>query len=310
VPERLSLFGRLLGGPRIPRSVKVAISETLNEGQNFEAVQRVIARVRDQDDPGKRAERARLVDLANWYRVDLEELERLPDGQPGDRLNLFDVPANQSGGEKQRLMAILFGAGVAHMFGTNDPDRSGDALGLMLLDEAFSNLDPEAAEAAASLPVLEFDCDPASFIRWPERTHTLLILENEAPFRRLDPRPGYALAWGCGHAARATLPELNAVTRIRLLYWGDCDSHGYAILNGLRGDLPDLHSVGMGIDTVLKSAGSLIREANSERIEIAMPRLTDAEAAGRGHLMRNHARLEQERVPVDERDLFLEPTLA
>lgn len=131
--------------------LKAATREIMKEEPDLGAVQRVISRIREQDDPGKRAERARLVDLANWYRVDLEELERLPDGQPGDRLNLFDVPANQSGGEKQRLMAILFGAGVAHMFGTNDPDRSGDALGLMLLDEAFSNLDPEAAEAAASL---------------------------------------------------------------------------------------------------------------------------------------------------------------
>lgn len=136
---------------RFEADLKEAISGATDEERNLDAVQRVIGWVRDQDDPRKRAERARLLDLANWYQVDLEELERLPDGQPGDRLNLFDVPANQSGGEKQRLMAILFGAGVAHMFGTNDPDRSGDALGLMLLDEAFSNLDPEAAEAAASL---------------------------------------------------------------------------------------------------------------------------------------------------------------
>ena len=159
----------------------------------------------------------------------------------------------------------------------------------------------------ADFPVLEFDCDPASFIRWPERTHTLLILENEAPFRRLSPRPGYALAWGSGHAARATLPELSAATRIRLLYWGDCDSHGYAILNGLRGDLPELRSVGMGIDSVLGGAANFIREAPSERIEQAMPRLTKAEAAGRDHLMRGHARLEQERVPVDEWNLFPDP---
>lgn len=159
----------------------------------------------------------------------------------------------------------------------------------------------------ADFPVLEFDCDPASFIRWPERTHTLLILENEAPFRRLSPRPGYALAWGSGHAARATLPELSAATRIRLIYWGDCDSHGYAILNGLRGDLPELRSVGMGLDSVLGGAANFIREAASERIEQAMPRLTNAEAAGRDHLMRGYARLEQERVPVDEWDLFPEP---
>lgn len=61
------------------------------------------------------------------------------------------------------------------------------------------------------------------------------------------------------------------------------------------------------LDSVLGGAANFIREAPSERIEQAMPRLTNAEAAGRDHLMRGHARLEQERVPVDEWDLFPDP---
>lgn len=160
---------------------------------------------------------------------------------------------------------------------------------------------------ASDFPVLDFDCTPATFLRWPERTHTLLVIENEAPFRTLSPRPGYALAWGCGHAVRATLPELSAATDLRLLYWGDCDSHGYAILNGIREALPRVRSVGMNVETVLSWQDRIIPEAGSERVETRMPRLTNAEAAARSLLMEQHGRLEQERVPVPEEDLFPEP---
>ena len=153
-------------------------------------------------------------------------------------------------------------------------------------------------------PVLDFDCDPGSFLRWPERTHTLLIIENEAPFRTLTPRPGYALAWGSGHAARAALPELPVADQLRLLYWGDCDSHGYAILNGLRRDLPHLRPVGMGTDTVQAHEGALIPEADPERIETSMPFLGPDEAMARMLLLGRRARLEQERVRVPEADLF------
>lgn len=141
-------------------------------------------------------------------------------------------------------------------------------------------------------PVLDFDCDPGSFLRWPERTHTL------------TPRPGYALAWGSGHAARASLPELPVADHLRLLYWGDCDSHGYAILNGLRRDLPHLRPVGMGTETVQSHEGALIPEADPERIETSMPFLGPDEAMARMLLLGRRARLEQERVRVPEADLF------
>lgn len=156
-------------------------------------------------------------------------------------------------------------------------------------------------------PVLDLDCDPTSLIGWPERVHTLLVLENEAPFRTLLPRPGYALAWGCGHAARATLPGLPAASGLRLIYWGDCDSHGYAILDALRADLPRIRSVGMGLDTVLAWQDRVIPEAPSERVTTGMPRLTNAEAAARSLLLDRRGRLEQERVPVPEGDLFPDP---
>jgi hypothetical protein len=63
----------------------------------------------------------------------------------------------------------------------------------------------------------------------------------------------------------------------------------------------------MNVETVLSWQDRIIPEAGSERVETGMPRLTNAEAAARSLLMEQHGRLEQERVPVPEEDLFPEP---
>ena len=128
-----------------------AVSQVLKPDTDLEAVRSVIDRIRDRDDPAGRAERARLIDLSNWYQVDLEELERLPDGALGDRINLYEGPTGQSGGQKQRLASVLFGVGLAHMFGVHEDGMSEDALRIMILDEAFAHLDQQGSTAAATL---------------------------------------------------------------------------------------------------------------------------------------------------------------
>ena len=153
-------------------------------------------------------------------------------------------------------------------------------------------------------PVLEMSCEAARFVCWPDHIHTLLIVENETNFLGLHPPPGYAVAWGAGHAVEASLPDLRAAPGLRLLYWGDCDSHGYAILNALRGDLPDIRSLGMGLETILAHEAALIPEPEEARIKGTMIRLTGPEQDGREHLLMRGARLEQERVRIPEADLF------
>lgn len=128
-----------------------ATAQVLNPEGDFDAVRSVIDRIRDRDDASGRADRARLIDLSNWYQVDLEELERLPDGTLGDRINLYEGPTGQSGGQKQRLASVLFGVGLAHMFGLHEDGMSEDALRIMILDEAFALLDQPGSTAAATL---------------------------------------------------------------------------------------------------------------------------------------------------------------
>jgi uncharacterized protein YPO0396 len=128
-----------------------SVAQVLQPEADLEAVRSVIDRVRDRDDPSGRAERARLIDLSNWYQVDLEELALLEDGTLGDRINLHEGPTGQSGGQKQRLASVLFGVGLAHMFGIHEDGMSENALRIMILDEAFANLDQEGSTAAATL---------------------------------------------------------------------------------------------------------------------------------------------------------------
>jgi uncharacterized protein YPO0396 len=128
-----------------------ATAQVLKPEGDLEAVRCVIDRVRDRDDASGRAERSRLIDLTNWYQVDLEELQRLPDGSLGDRINLHEGPTGQSGGQKQRLSSVLFGVGLAHMFGLHEDGMSENALRIMILDEAFAHLDQPGSTAAATL---------------------------------------------------------------------------------------------------------------------------------------------------------------
>lgn len=161
--------------------------------------------------------------------------------------------------------------------------------------------------APGDFPVLDFTCDPESLVTWPPSVHTLIVLENLTTFRDVTPRPGYAIGWGSGHAAEASLPALPVADRIRILYWGDCDSHGYAILNGVRADLPHVRSVGMGLGTVVAHEDALVPEPPSARLFGEMTRLTMEERRGRDLLLTRELRLEQERVTLKEADLFPPP---
>jgi hypothetical protein len=161
--------------------------------------------------------------------------------------------------------------------------------------------------ASGDFPVLEMSCEARNLVSWPGTVHTLLVVENKENSLRLYPPPGYAVAWGAGHAVEASLPDLEAAPGLRLLYWGDCDSHGYAILNALRGELPDIRSLGMGLKTVLAHEAAFIPEPDEARISGPMSLLTEPERAGREHLLARSARLEQERVRIPEEDLFSPP---
>lgn len=135
----------------------------------------------------------------------------------------------------------------------------------------------------------------------------VIVVENKETFLALPQAPdgsGVVLVWGSGYTAGA-LPELPWVRAARrVLYWGDADADGYAILNALRSRLAadgasvPVVSVAMDVDTVERFLHLSVDDpGDATRV---LPNLTDEEERARRFLVASGGkRLEQERVSLE-----------
>ncbi|OFT30103.1 hypothetical protein HMPREF3171_04520 [Corynebacterium sp. HMSC08F01] len=135
----------------------------------------------------------------------------------------------------------------------------------------------------------------------------VIVVENKETFLALPQAPvgsGAVLVWGSGYTAGA-LPELPWVRAARrVLYWGDADADGYAILNTVRTRLSadgcsvSVVSAAMDIDTVQRFLHLAVADpGDTARV---LPRLTEEEERARRFLIASgNKRLEQERVSLD-----------
>lgn len=125
-----------------------------------------------------------------------------------------------------------------------------------------------------------------------------LIVENLQTGLALPDMPGTVafMALGYGVDVLGGLPWLAACRKI---YWGDIDTHGFAILDRARAAMPDVASLLMDTPTLL----ALRHLAVVEPVQSAgeLQHLTAAEAATMAGLKQqqwgHHVRLEQERIP-------------
>lgn len=136
---------------------------------------------------------------------------------------------------------------------------------------------------------------------------TVVVVENKETFLALPQAPegsGAVLVWGSGYTASA-LPELPWVRAARrVLYWGDADADGYAILNALRSRLAaegasvPIVSVAMDVETVQRFLHLAVADpGDTTRV---LPHLTDDEERARQFLVASgNKRLEQERVSLE-----------
>lgn len=135
----------------------------------------------------------------------------------------------------------------------------------------------------------------------------VIVVENKETFLALPQAPegsSAVLVWGSGYTAGA-LPELPWVRAARrVLYWGDADADGYAILNALRSRLAadgasvPVVSVAMDVETVQRFLHLAVADpGDTTRV---LPHLTDDEERARRFLVASGAkRLEQERVSLE-----------
>ena len=305
---------RVLGSQRLPQSIWV---DTLDDALGLIGKRReaerfaellVLTRARQPallDWVGKRPLQA--IELApQWPRLlaVVDWLAAHP--RPGIYLRQVDIPGVHSKFiEAHRgVLAELFD--LALPAGAIAADRSGAgqfAARYGFLDKPnrirFRVLDARLSLLPGpDLP--DVTLDAASFGRLEVPVRRLFITENETNFLAFPPVADALVIFGAGYGCSA-LEGAEWPARCTIHYWGDIDTHGFAILDQLRSRFPRVRSFLMDRPTLMAHEALWGEEA--DQVTHDLPRLTAAEAALfndlRDNRIRQNLRLEQERVGFD-----------
>jgi len=159
-----------------------------------------------------------------------------------------------------------------------------------ILDETLRRHVGGLSDLAAHLDDLAGLELPASRVYIVENVQTGLAFGNE---------PGAVVFMGLGYGV-GSLARLPWVARAPCLYWGDLDTHGFAILDRARASLPQLESALMDEETLLRFRDLWVIEREQTQAA-ALPTLNPSEHEVYRGLKEQrwgiNVRLEQERIP-------------
>ncbi|MCL6619676.1 DUF3322 domain-containing protein [Thermomonas hydrothermalis] len=161
----------------------------------------------------------------------------------------------------------------------------------------FRLLDPllPSLPGCAGLPDITLDATSFATLVLPVRR--VFITENETNFLAFPPVASAIVVFGAGYGWDA-LARAAWLADCQMFYWGDIDTHGFAILDQLRGHFPTVASLLMDRETLLAHRPHWGEEPDPVRHDLM--RLTPEEAAVYDDLRfdrhQPRLRLEQERV--------------
>jgi hypothetical protein len=139
--------------------------------------------------------------------------------------------------------------------------------------------------------------DAVSFARLNPGVSQVFMTENEINYLAFPPRPDSLIIFGAGYGFE-TLIQVEWLLRCRVYYWGDIDTHGFAILDQLRSQLPHAESFLMDRATLLAFEPQWGEEDKPSLRDLT--RLTAEERALyddlRDNRIRAKLRLEQEKI--------------
>ncbi|MBL8298897.1 MAG: hypothetical protein JNN30_11185 [Rhodanobacteraceae bacterium] len=164
----------------------------------------------------------------------------------------------------------------------------------------FRLLDPSlpSLQGCAGLPDITLDAESFASLALP--LERVFITENEANFLAFPAASHAIVVFGSGYGWDA-LARAVWLHHCRLYYWGDIDTHGFAILDQLRVHFPQVRSFLMDRETLLAHRLHWNEETRPARQDL--PRLTTEETAVYDDLrfdrLQPQLRLEQERVGFD-----------
>ena len=145
------------------------------------------------------------------------------------------------------------------------------------------------------LTELEVRTDELARLQMPVRT--VFVVENKASYLAFPEVESAIVIFGEGFHA-TSLEALTWLHDKEVVYWGDIDTHGFAILDRLRARLPRVRSILMDRDTLITHRTQFVVEPTPTVATLA--HLTDAERSLYRDLVEDRygpsTRLEQERI--------------
>ncbi len=139
--------------------------------------------------------------------------------------------------------------------------------------------------------------DVASFAALDIAVRRVFITENETNFLAFPIVPDAIIVFGAGYGWDA-LAKAEWLRHCNLYYWGDIDTHGFAILDQFRGRFEHVESLLMDRRTLMTH--ELLWGEENNQVVHDLPRLTETERALfndlRDNRIRRNLRLEQEMI--------------
>jgi hypothetical protein len=160
-------------------------------------------------------------------------------------------------------------------------------------------LDPQLRNRIGGLGDVTAPVDELARLALPATT--VLIVENLQTGLAFDNMPGTVVFMALGYSVDL-LAQIPWIAGARCRYWGDIDTHGFAILNRARSCFPFLESVLMDMPTLMRFR-ALWTEEKVQHGAFEFSLLTDGEndvyRAIKRNALAQHVRLEQERISWD-----------
>nr|WP_063572799.1 Wadjet anti-phage system protein JetD domain-containing protein [Luteibacter rhizovicinus] len=139
----------------------------------------------------------------------------------------------------------------------------------------FRILDPELATLpGTSCP--DITLDAVNFARLELPVGEVFITENEVNYLAFPERKGAMVLFGAGYGWSA-LAQAEWLHGRPMRYWGDIDTHGFAILDGLRASFPHVDSFLMDRQTLMDHVASWGTEDDPSSRDLARLRPAEAE---------------------------------
>ena len=157
----------------------------------------------------------------------------------------------------------------------------------------LDSLDSPAAGYGADLTVTQ-----TAFEQLNAAVSHVFITENEVNFLAFPDMPNALVVFGGGFGGLDRLRSAAWLHQRSVHYWGDIDTHGFAMLDQLRAYLPQVQSLMMDEGSLMHHVDHWGHEPQAQQRDL--PRLTPDERAVyntlRDNRLRPGLRLEQERI--------------